>query len=349
MLATISPATSDPTFALALAVVVAGVYLIALRLIDLNEKEPLWSIGLVLGLGALGSLVLSVLVHARTLHGTTVLASVADELTIFITLAIGIGILEGIGRLRGWSEVNGLVDGAVYGAAAGLGFATGDAFIQGLQNSGSILSTALGSTPLDTLWPTLLAGLAFGVFGALLGAGFGAAIDRPSVLHRIGLPLLGLALAFGVQAVYLAVAHGNPLGSSGKLREWLVLVAPVVLFLALMLFGLASERDAIANDLSADGVEATTDELALLRNPVARRAAYIRCLAGVDARGWLGLRSLQNRQVQLALTRRRAGRATDPHIKTQLDHEVTRLRAAIVAARQHPGAPDSPMLAERPS
>ncbi|HEV3229763.1 MAG TPA: PrsW family glutamic-type intramembrane protease [Solirubrobacteraceae bacterium] len=326
---------SDPAFALSLAVVVAIVYLAVLRLADLNEKEPLWTMGLVLLVGALAAAVLSVLVHARTLHGTDVLASVADEVAIFAAVSAGIGLLEAVGKLRGWSEINGLVDGSLYGAAAGLGFATGEAFIRELHAS-SLFGTAVNSAPLDLLWPTLLGGLAAGLFGSIIGGAFGLALDSPAGPRRMLLPFVGLAVAFGAQVGYLAVAHDNALSGSGaKVREWIALGVPGLFFLVLMLLGLRAERRAISAQLRGDPYAATPEELRLLTNPAARRAAYLRRMVTFDLEGWLGLRSLQNRQVQLALTRRRAARVSDPRRRAELDAEVERLRGAVVAARSH--------------
>jgi RsiW-degrading membrane proteinase PrsW (M82 family) len=344
----LSRAGSDPGFALSLAVVAALIYLAVLRLVDLNEKEPVWAMGIMVLVGAISAAVLSVFVHARTLHGTVVLASVADEVTIFVALSIGLGLLEAIGKLRGWSEVNGLVDGMLYGAATGLGFATGEAFIRELHSS-NLFGAALRATPLDRLWPVLLAGLAAGLFGSLMGAAFGTAIDSRPGIRRVLLPLVGLGVAFGLQVAYLSLVHNNALaGSQAKLREWIGLGIPAAFFLVLMVFGLQRERRLLARELQGDPYAATPEELAVLTNPAARRAAYFRRLMRLDAHGWLGMRSLQNRQVQLAHTKRRAERATDSGRQAELWAEVERLRSAIVAARHHleVGARPSAPIAE---
>ena len=328
-------AGSDPAFALSLAVVAALIYLAVLRLVDLNEKEPAWSMGLMLLIGAVAAAVLSVFVHARTLHGTIVLASVADEVTIFVALSIGLGLLEAIGKLRGWSEINGLVDGMLYGAAAGLGFSSGEAFIRELHSS-NLFGAALRTTPLEKLWPVLLAGLAAGLFGSLMGAAYGAAIDAGPGIRRALLPVVGLAVAFGLQVGYLALVHDNALaGTQAKVREWIGLGIPAAFFVVLMLYGLRRERRVLVAELGDDPYAATPEELTALTNPAVRRAAYLVRLVRLDAHGWLGLRSLQNRQVQLALTKRRAERASDPRRRAELEAEVERLRSAIVAARHH--------------
>src|SRR5205807_7682842 len=98
---------------------------------------------------------------------------------------------------------------------------------------------------------------------------------------------------------------------------------PAAFLLVVMVIGLRAERSAISSALADDLVRAKPDELRLLTNPHTRRAAYLRRLMAGDFHGWVGLRSLQNRQVQLALTKQRAERTSDPAIRAQLDAEVT--------------------------
>jgi hypothetical protein len=333
---------TDPGFALSLAVVVGVVYLILLRLVDVNEKEPLWALGSLLLIGVAGALLLSVVVSGRTLHGTTVLASVSDEVTIFVCLVVGVALLEAIGRLRGWSEINGPSDGLIYGAAVGLGFATGEAFVRELQTSPQLLVIAGANSTGATLWTTLLAGLAAGLFGGIMGAAFGWSVYE-GALRWLALPLVGLAVAFGLQVGYIELANGNSLSGSGaRVREWIALGVPALFFLLALVLGLRVERRMIRRELADDPVGATPEELRLLTNPAARRAAYLRRMLALDADGWVGLRALQNRQVQLALTKRRAERATDPGDRAELEDEVAHLRAAVQAARDHLRTPPVP-------
>src|SRR4051794_32860624 len=118
---------AHPTLALTLAVIVAAVYVVVLRLIDINEKEPMWALGLLLGLGTMAGALLPLIVTSPTLEIGFRLPALAEETAKFVALAAGIALLAVIGRMRGFSEVNGVGDGIVYGAAAGLGFAVGDA------------------------------------------------------------------------------------------------------------------------------------------------------------------------------------------------------------------------------
>lgn len=328
---------SDPAFALSLAIVVALIYLVVLRLIDVNEKEPFWALGLVLFAGAFAGGLAFLLVPStfRTLNvlGIAVTAEVAK----FLALGVSVAALEGVGRARGFSELNGLVDGVVYGAAVGLGFAVGETFAREAAVGGA---TLVGGGALTAVWTTALSGLSEGVFGAILGAGIGGALAARSAAQRALLPVAGLIAALIVHYGYVAFAQGGSLaGDQGFVRAWIALLLPLLLVVVVMVQGLVQERGAIAEELAdeAAGGAVTEAELARLRSPGARRGAYARALAKGDLTGFMAQRSLQNRQVQLALTERRSRRETDPTRKAAIDDEVHAIRAAILAAKQEAG------------
>jgi hypothetical protein len=320
---------------LAFAVVVAAIYLVVLRLVDLNEREPFWALGLALVVGALAGVTLPVIVDSTAIEFDVLKGSLAIEVAKFVAIGAVVAMLAAIGRLRGWPEVNGTMDGIVYGAAAGLGLATGDAFYREAYFSG--FAVLIDVSPLTTLWTTLLSGLAEGLFGAIIGAGFGAASTARAAARRIGYPLAGLAVAFLAHAAYLQLARGADLGgSAGELRAWVALGLPVFFVVALAVRTLGQERGAIAQELAdeAGSGAVTKDELHLLRNGVARRTEYAKRLLRGDFDGWIALRQLQNRQVQLALTERQARNENDPQRRAELSAQAERLREAARWSRE---------------
>jgi hypothetical protein len=325
---------ASAAFPLSLAVVVAFIYLGLLRLLDLNEKEPLWGLGLALTIGVFASLVLSVLVDETVLELTLFESALAKELAIFLAVGVSFGLFESIGRLRGWSEVNGLLDGLVYGAAVGLGFATGEALVRELVLNGLSLLREPGE--FSTLWKTLLAGLAYGVFGALVGSGFGAAVDSSSALGRAAYPLAGFAAAFLVHVGYLQLATGNALGAQGEVRAIVALVFPLALMLALIAAAQTYEgvvlREQLQQELSL-GI-ASQDELTAARSSARRRRIYVEKFLKGDFDGWIALRTLHNRLVQLALVKARIAREHDAQRRQRLEREVDNLRAGVAVARK---------------
>ena len=210
-----------PTLALTLGM--ALVYLVVVRLVDLYEKEPLWAVGMLFILGALGACVLGLGVNMAVLELRVVPAVLAKELARFIAIAAGVGVLSAVAARRGWSEIDGLMDGVVYGAAGGLGFATGDVLIHDVV-LGSLSSLGeLGSWGLSLrgAGSVALIGLSDGVFGALMGIGFAAAVHARAPLQRFLFPLCGYLAAVLAHASYEILGRGNALGGSeGLLRRW---------------------------------------------------------------------------------------------------------------------------------
>jgi hypothetical protein len=257
--------------------------------------------------------------------------ALSDEIAKFLAMLAVLAIFNGIAGLRGWSEINGLMDGVVYGAAIGLGFATGEAFVYHLTFGGSAI--AASPSGWTALWTTVLYGLRQGLFGAIIGAGFGAAATSRTDGQRVLYPVAGLIGAIVVHAVYFWIAHGEAAGSQGELRNWIALLIPVVVVIALMVTSLGRERKTIRAELDdeiASGV-VTQNDLALLESAGRRRSAYLSHLGKGDFDGWQALRTRQNRQVQLALAKKRAATTTDPEQKARAQMEVERLRASVVA------------------
>src|SRR4029453_9361759 len=102
-------------YAVSLAVVVAVIFLALLRLMDPYEKEPLWAISVVFALGAFAGMLLPLLLSPTVLGLSIWWSAVATEMATFGALAVALAVLGGVARWRGWSEVNGLMDGVVYG------------------------------------------------------------------------------------------------------------------------------------------------------------------------------------------------------------------------------------------
>ena len=321
-------------YALSLAIVVAIIYLAVVRFMDLNEKEPLWAVGLIFLLGAVTATVLPLLVGYAVLELNPLLGAVSEEVAKFVAFFIGVVVLGAVARSRGWSEMSGLMDGIVYGTALGLGFATGEAFVRELAFGGA-LGGAIDAGPFATLWTTALVGLSDGLFGAIIGAGFGAAAGARPMTQEIGFPLAGLVGAILAHLAYTFLAEGNALGgTAGLVRAWAALIVPVVFVVAIMVLALLRERRAIREELAGEKETVSEDERAILRSFTARRSRYIKAFMSGNFDGWLTLRELHNRQVQLALAKSRASSESDPGRKSVSEAEVERLRASILEMKR---------------
>lgn len=324
---------TDGLYAISLALVVAVIYLIVIRFMDLNEKEPLWAVLLALAVGALASLVLPLFFDSATLESASFLGAFSKEVAKFVALALAVAALGAIGRQRGWAEIGGLMDGIVYGTAVGLGFAIGETLSRELTFGGSAVIGA--ASAVTTVGSIALAGLADGLFGAIQGAGFGAAARARSTAARIVAPLLGLAVAVLAHWGYQILARGGAVGGSTG-RTWLFLLLPLAFVIAVIAVALAGERRAIREELPAETETGavTREELDTLSGFGPRRAAYSRAFFRGDWDYWLALRTLHNRQVQLALAKHRLSRESDPGRKAELEAEIERLRASSASLRE---------------
>ena len=309
-------------------ILVAAIYLLLLRLIDLNEKEPLWLLGLFLGLGTMVGLLVHLLVPSTVLHldlfgGTAVL-----ELSRFSSIALGVSLVTVIEGWRGWREIDGMIDGIVLGAAAGLGVAVGGLLIQ-LADQPDISLVPVNE--LSQLGIVALYGLRGGLLGAIIGAGFAWSKrrGRKPTFGWLG-GTIGLLMAIIAHIlIQLLIQPAIDSGTTGVIRVWIGLLLPLSLVLYAIGHGLSTERSAIATQLRDEPEDVVSeDERRLLRSPMDRRRRYLSRFWRGNFDAWEAERTRHNLQVTLALVKSRDDRPPDD--------ELQALRAAIRATRFNP-------------
>jgi hypothetical protein len=310
------------------------VYLIVVRFMDLNEKESFGGVATVLLLGMIVGVVLR-LALSSTIELNNLAGPVIVEVAKFVALAIGLGLLASAGRRRGWGEVGGLMDGVVYGATAGLGLAAGYAIVREFTIDAAALGAVQGA---DSFFFIALGGLADGLFGAVMGAGFGIAATGSTARKAMSI-VLALALAIVLHILYQLLVTGGAFTSAGYIRTVIGLAIPVLFVVFVIIFALGTERRAIRSQLADEAAKGvvTEAELKLLDSFMARRALYWRHFLKGDFGTWRGLRMLHNRQVQLAMAEQRAFKESDPGRKAKVQSEVEKLRSAVLAAKQQAG------------
>ena len=164
--------------AVLLSLGLALVYLVIIRFLDLNEREPLWAVLVMLALGFAAGGILNLTVPGIWLELTFLRGAAIEEAAKFAAMVVGFTFLWLNGRSRGWSEINGPMDGIVYGAAVGFGFATGEAFFRELLFGAEAVGP-MDDTAAPMIWSSALAGLAHGVLSATR-AGKGTCSSRTS-------------------------------------------------------------------------------------------------------------------------------------------------------------------------
>jgi len=241
-------------------------------------------------------------------------------------------------------EVDDMMDGFVYGALCGLGFAVVEDVVY--------FMAGFGGTPSGVLEGFYVRVVSSGLYGhvlytGLVGMAIGLLVTRrdptpmrerlPVAAGIVVLAVLGHALW---NAPILALAPSPPVRGAAWLLYPLDLAIkglPLLLFVIVAL-RLARDRErrwldgALAAEVGLGGV--TAGELVVLRAPVRRRAAVraMRARAG-DAAGRL-LGRLQREQVDLAMVASRVTASDAPELVAQRQYCVS-LRAALDAM---PGA-----------
>ena len=241
-------------------------------------------------------------------------------------------------------EVDDMMDGFVYGALCGLGFAVVEDVVY--------FMAGFGGTPSGVLEGFYVRVVSSGLYGhvlytGLVGMAIGLLVSRRDLMPmRDRVPLAAGIIVLAVlghalwNAPVLALAPSPPVRGAAWLLYPIDLAIkglPLLLFVIVAL-RLARNRErrwldgALAAEVGLGGV--TADELAVLRVPSRRRAAVrrMRARAG-DAAGRL-LARLQREQIDLAMVASRVGTPDAPDLVAQREYCLS-LRAALDAI---PGA-----------
>jgi RsiW-degrading membrane proteinase PrsW (M82 family) len=244
-------------------------------------------------------------------------------------------------------EVDDVMDGFVYGALCGLGFAIVEDVLY--------FMAVFGGTPAGVLEGFYVRVLSSGLYGHVLFTGLTGMGVGYVVTRREETPLARrLAIAAGLTALGVA---GHALWNSPLLSfvppdprggEWLMVPlglavkgAPLLLMVGLAV-RLAHERErrwlsrALAEEVAGDGI--SHDEFQVLESPGKRRRAVaeMRRRAGGQAAGLL--RRLHKEQVNLAMIASRVASSDDPVLRAQREY-CRSLRDALAAVPG--GAPAS--------
>jgi RsiW-degrading membrane proteinase PrsW (M82 family) len=295
--------------------------------LDLYEREP-WSVAIAAFLwGAFAATALSIAAGgwneaiARALGPETAqrwAPAIAAPIVEEFMKGAGLVLLYLIVR----DEVDDAMDGFVYGALCGLGFAVVEDVVY--------FMAAFGGTPRGVLQGFYVRVLSSGLYGhvlytGLVGMAIGIVVSRrePAPLGR------RLAVAAGIVALavlghvlwnspVLNIAPTGPVDGAGWILVTLGLALkglPLLLFV-LVALRLARRRErrwlrsALAPEIGGEGL--TSGEYAVLRDPRRRRAS-VRAMhrrAGAPAARLLA--RLQHEQVDLAMIATRVGTPDDP-------------------------------------
>lgn len=256
---------------------------------DRYEKEPWWLLSAAFLWGAIPAAVLAIALNAifsapfyllldsgpaDLVSGGLVAPVVEETAKALVLFAI----------LFFWRhELNSLLDGMIYGAMVGMGFAMVENvlyYVSAFQDGGQAAWNGL----------VIVRGLVFGLnhalYTSLTGLGIAAARLSPNLFVRLTAPLLGLAAAIGLHAFHnVAMYSGGALGFlAGLTFDW----GGVALTALIIVLALYQERQWMKRYL-ADEVGLGTlsaDEYDLVRSAARRNRLRLGLLVRDGPSAW---------------------------------------------------------------
>ncbi|HEU0013231.1 MAG TPA: PrsW family intramembrane metalloprotease [Longimicrobium sp.] len=310
-----------------LAIVPVPVYVVLVLWLDRFEPEPGRTLAQTFAWGATVAVFAALLVNgfaegfiagvlgdgAAELFGSIVSAPVVEE------LAKGFALLLLFRELK--DEFDGVVDGVVYAAMVGLGFA----MIENVQYYGEAIAAGGEASVLTFFVRGLMAPFAHPLFTSMFGIGLGYVRERQGAGASRAWAVLGLAAAVVLHALWNLAA---------SFEEWflaayaLVMLPCFVAVLGLIYLSLRREGRVLRRHLSAlvdDGL-LTPQELECLCRVRSRLWASTRALYRGGTAGWRARRELHHVASELAFHRWRVGRglSAGPETDARRDEEYLR-------------------------
>ncbi len=206
----------DVVFAIAFALIlitpVVLVYLLVIKGVDRYEPEPWWLLGLCFLWGVFGATFFAILGNAigevviqLGLGGYATQQTMASTTASFVAPPVEEST-KGVILLLVWAlsavwlkELDGPLDGAIYGGVVGLGFTLTEDV---LYVTSATLQQGVGIGQLVFIMRTILGGLGHASFTAMTGIGIGIAAESRSTLVKLVLPIGGWLAAVGLHFLH---------------------------------------------------------------------------------------------------------------------------------------------------
>ncbi len=235
-------------------------------------------------------------------------------------------------------EIDGLMDGLVYGAMIGLGFQVVENIQYFLHAASQAGAGQIGPVISTFFVRVLVAGLySHMLFTGLLGFGFAYLVTRRSApwAIRVGVFALFVALSWGAHFVWNSPWLDSLMaGSTGSFVLALVIkgLPFLVLLLLLGLFARRREEEAFSRLMAEEvgGDVVTPEEFQILRSSRRRRAALRQMKKQKGPTARLYLKRLQREQMNLALFHGKVRSPGHPAIEVQRE-KVRQLKAQLAA------------------
>jgi RsiW-degrading membrane proteinase PrsW (M82 family) len=316
---------------LVIAVLPVPVYLTLVLWLDRYESEPAWLLATSFFWGALVAVFFAIIVNS--LGVLLVQGAYGEAAANFYGMVISAPLVEETAKALAlfalflWKrdEFDGVLDGIIYAAMVGLGFA----MTENVKYYGEAVTeqNAVGVFIVRGLFSPF----AHPLFTSMTGIGLGLASRARGRAAKLLLPPLGLAAAVALHAAWNASAFFTGATENGliMLASYFVVMVPTFLaLLAVVIFALRREGSILREQLRSDCERGllTHEEYLRLCSLRARAGASFGALTGRGLAGWRARRRLHRAASELAFQRHRLARGVAARDGLDAEREAAYLR-----------------------
>ncbi len=313
-------------------------YLFFIRWVDRFEPEPWWLIIAAFVWGAIFATVGGGISSSIAQGITTALFEASPQemdvvgATVFAPIfeetfkGIGVSLIALISAL-GLRELDGPLDGAIYGGVVGLGFTLTEDI---LYVANQFATSGFGGFVVLLFLRTVLLGLSHCTFTACTGLGFGIATESKSWLVKLGAPVFGFGCAIAMHAMHNFLP--TFFGEEGLVLMLLISWAIDILFFVLLALLVVRDRRIVVRELFGEvGDLLHPKELQLVSSYF---TLGMKNWGVLFSRGWSAFRVRRKKQLQLVelafvKSRRRRGEQGP-----EIDRKEAELRRDIATANR---------------
>jgi protease PrsW len=295
------------------ATIPVPLYVILVLWIDRYESEPPWMLATAFLWGALVAVFFAFVLNTASGLFVAVLTNDAEAAKAF-SAGISAPIVEESAKalilviffFLKRDEFDGVVDGIVYAAMVGLGFA----MTENIQYYGlAVLKGGGGGLTLLLVLRGMVAPFSHPLFTSMTGMGLGFARQSRNMFAKIAFPVLGLALAIFMHSLW----NGSAIlfGFVGFLLTYFLIMVPMFLLLLVVIFlALRREGRVVREFLLPDYQRGllTTEEYNQLCSVRGRMGASFNALSRGGFANWRACRRFNQTASELAFHRSRVAR-----------------------------------------
>ncbi|MBX3128770.1 MAG: PrsW family intramembrane metalloprotease [Polyangiaceae bacterium] len=317
-------------------------YGLVIKGVDRYEPEPWWLLMLCFFWGALGATFFSCIINTigggviASAMGTSTAqdAMVAQGITASFVAPLVEESFKGVFLLVVWAasafwlrELDGPLDGAIYGGVIGLGFTLTEDVLYIMRASSQ---AGLAGFGLVFFMRTILGGLGHATFTAMTGIGVGIAAETRSYAVKVLAPFGGWAAAVGLHFLHNFLV--SFFGCGGVLVKFAVFITFAILFFVLLYVLAFRDRAIVLRGLADEvGVLCHPKEFQRTTSPWVLMPVWGMTSLSGSPGGYFSARKKQLLLADLAFLKHRQRRGDD---SPSLASRVAKVRGEIDALNQ---------------